>query len=54
MTLKFEVGLDFLTMNLPTKFHHCMFNRHKLSCWWTNRDPAENIHLAPLCHPSGK
>jgi len=26
MTLQFELGLDLLTMNLPTKFHHPMFN----------------------------
>jgi len=27
MTLKFELGLDFLTVHLPTKFHRPMFNR---------------------------
>ena len=24
MTFKFELGLDFLTMHLPTKFHHLL------------------------------
>jgi len=27
MTMKFELGRDFLTMHLLTKFHHPMFNR---------------------------
>jgi len=26
LTLNFELGLDFLTMHLSTKFHHSMFN----------------------------
>jgi len=57
MSLKFELGLDFLTMHLPTKFHHPMFNRsdvivlrstqtHKQ----TKRDSDESIHLAQLCY----
>jgi len=27
MTLKFELGRDFTTVHLPTKFHHPTFNR---------------------------
>jgi len=30
MTVKFELSLDFLTMHLPTKFHHSMFNRSEV------------------------
>jgi len=30
MTLKFELGLDFLTMQLSTKFHHPTFNRSEV------------------------
>jgi len=30
MTLKFEFGLDFLTMHLPTRFHHLMFNHSEV------------------------
>jgi len=27
MTLKFELGRNFVRMHLPTSFHHPMFNR---------------------------
>jgi len=30
MTLKFELGLDLVTMQLPTKIHHRMFNRSEV------------------------
>jgi len=30
ITFKFELGLDFLTMHLPTKFHHPMCNRSEI------------------------
>jgi len=30
MTLKFELGLDFLTLHLPVNFHHPMFNRSEV------------------------
>jgi len=55
--LKFELGVDFLTMHLPTKFHHHMFNRSEvivLTNTETNRDSAENIHLPPLCYAGWK
>jgi len=55
MTLKLELGLDFLTMHLPTKFHHPMLNRSEVTVL-TNKqtDFAENIQLAPLCYASGR
>jgi len=31
MTLKFELGLDFCTMHLPTKSHHHTFSRSKVT-----------------------
>jgi len=59
ITLKFELGLDFLTMHLSTKFHRPMFNRSevimltnkqtKRFCW-----KRSVIHLAPLCYAGGK
>jgi len=30
MTMKFKFGLDFCTVNLPTKFHHPTFNRSEV------------------------
>ena len=57
MTLKFEFGLDFLTMQIPAKFKLLMFNRSEvivLTNKQTNkqihkqRDSAENIHVPPL------
>jgi len=37
MTLKFKLDLDFLTMHLPTKFHHPMFN-HSEVIMLTNKE----------------
>jgi len=60
MTLKFELGLDFLTVQLSTKFHHPMFNRSEVIMMTkktnksTNRDSAENIHLTQLGYAGGK
>jgi len=56
-TLKFELGLDFLTVHSPTKFHHPIFNRSEVIVLTneqkqTNKQTTilpENIHLAPLC-----
>jgi len=55
MTTKFELGRDFCTMHLATKFHRPTFNgasvialtnehTHKQS------DATEDIHLASLCY----
>jgi len=30
MSLKFDLGLDFLTMHLPTKFHNLTFNHSEV------------------------
>jgi len=60
MTLTFELGRDFCTVHLTTKFDRPMFNRsevivrtNKQTTWQTKTDAAENIHLAPLCYASG-
>jgi len=55
MILKFERGLDFLTLYLPTKFYHPTFN-HSVVIELTNkqRDSAENNYLTLLCYTSGK
>jgi len=48
MTLKFELGLEFLTAHLLTKFYHAVFNRSEnivLKNKQTNRDSAETIHI---------
>jgi len=42
MTLKFELGQDFCTIHLPTKFHNPINITHKRAA------AAENIHLALL------
>jgi len=49
MTMKFELGRDFYTVHLPTKFHHPVFNRTEVM-GLTNkqRDSVENTHLAAL------
>jgi len=52
MTLKFKLGQDFCTMHLPTKFRHPTFNQ-VIMLKNKQRDAAENIHLIPLCYPSG-
>jgi len=52
MSLEIRARPRFLyTMHLPTKFHRPMFNRSDvimLTNKQTQRDAAENIHLAPL------
>jgi len=58
MTLKFELGRDFCTMHLPTKFHHPQFN-HSEVILFTNTHKqthkqtviGENIHLTQLAKP---
>jgi len=54
VTPKFELGRDFCTVHLTTKFHHCLEvimltnkPRNKQS------DAAENIHLTLLCYTNG-
>ena len=49
------VGGDDSGMQLPTKFHHPMFNRSEV-IMLTNkqRDYASNTHLALLCYAYGK
>jgi len=54
MTPKFELGRDFCTMHLTSKFYHPMFNRSEVIVFSNKQsdkqtDAAENIHLAPLC-----
>jgi len=53
MTLKFKLYLDFVTMHLPTKFHHPMFNRSEiilLTNKWTNKEillkTSTSLHYA--------
>ena len=46
MTLKFELGLDFLTMHLPTNFI-LYLNRSCPVDEQTNRESTENVHLTP-------
>jgi len=55
MTFKFELGLDFLTMHLSTKFRCPMFN-HSEVIVLTNkqRDSAENIRFTSLSYAGGK
>jgi len=49
MTPKFELGRDFCTTQLATKFHQPKFNRSKATMLTnTQHDAAENIHLASL------
>jgi len=49
MTMKFELGLDFLTVHLPTKFHRPMFNRSEI-IMLTNADillkTSTSLHYA--------
>jgi len=56
MTLKFELGLDFFTMQLPTKFHHPMSNHSELDMP-TNTSTNRFCWKHPLCsamHISGE
>jgi len=49
LNLTFELGQDFCTMHLTTKFHHPMFNHSEVIVRTnTQTDAAENIHLASL------
>jgi len=61
VTLKFKLGQHYLTLYLPTKYHHPTFNPSEIILLTkkqihkqTNRDCAENIHLAPLGYASEK
>jgi len=49
MTPKFELGRDFCTIHLATKFHHSTFNGLEV-IELTNKNTyaAESIHLAML------
>jgi len=54
--LKFQLRLDFLTVHLPIKLHHPMFNCSEVIVL-TNKQTerfCKNIHIAPLCYASGK
>jgi len=44
MTLKFELGLDILSIHLPTVFHHPMFNRSEVIVL-TNKQMNKEILL---------
>ena len=58
LTPKFELGRDYCTMHLTTKFRYAPFNPLEVITL-TNKqtdkqtDAAENIHLAPLCYTGG-
>jgi len=57
MTLKFELGLNFLTVHLPTKFHHPMFNPLEvivLTNKQTQLDAAKTSIFASLCCAGGE
>jgi len=59
MNPKFDLGKDFCTVHLPTKFHHPTFNCLEvivLTNTQTNTqvDTAENIHLALQCYAGGE
>jgi len=55
-TLKFEPGLDFLTMHQTIKFYHPIINRSEVLVLTDKQtknkqsDSVENICLAPLCY----
>jgi len=55
MNLKIELGRDFSTVHLPTKFHHPAFNHLKvivlLNIQRTKEIPS---HMAPLCYAGGE
>jgi len=44
MTLKFELFLDFLTLHLPTKFHHPVFNSSEVITLTTNKQTNKQMH----------
>ena len=54
MTLKFEPGLDFLTVHLSTKFHHPRFISSDVLTNSKQRDSVGSTHIALLCYPGGK
>jgi len=59
MTLKFELGVDLLTMHLPTKLHHPVINHSEVIVLTgkqanKQRDSAENNRLDPLCFAGRK
>jgi len=54
-TLKFELGLDFLTVHLSTKFfRHHVFNRSEVIVLTNKQEFCWKHHLASLCYADGK
>jgi len=49
MALKFELGLDFITVLMPTKFHHPMPNRSEVIAL-TNKQTNKQTNLQTIKH----
>jgi len=49
LTPKFELGQDFCTVHLPTKFHHFIFNY--LEVMLTNKQTCKQTEILSICPP---